>query len=74
VHLKLTPGEAVCVIRDEGTGFDRATLPDPTDPAQLEKASGRGLVLMRTFCDEVNFNEAGNEVTLVKRMADGPPD
>lgn len=69
VRLELTPDAVVCVIRDEGDGFDRDSLPDPSDPAQLEKASGRGLVLMQTFCDEVRFNDNGNEVTLVKRMS-----
>src|SRR5262249_36535311 len=34
--------EAIYVIRDEGPGFDPATLPDPTDPANLENVSGRG--------------------------------
>ena len=33
----------------------------------LEKLSGRGVLLMRTFMDEVSFNERGNEVTMVKR-------
>jgi DNA-binding response OmpR family regulator len=55
------------VVRDEGPGFDPRSLPDPTDPANLEKPSGRGLLLMRTFMDEVIFNDIGNEVTLIKR-------
>lgn len=54
------------VIRDEGPGFDPAEVPDPTDPANLERESGRGLLLMRAFMDIVEFNAAGNEVTLVK--------
>jgi CheY-like chemotaxis protein len=55
------------VIRDEGRGFDPACLPDPTDPENIERPCGRGVLLMRTFMDEVKFNEAGNAVTLVKR-------
>ncbi len=55
------------VIRDEGKGFDVSALPDPTDPANLERASGRGVRLMQMFMDEVTFNEAGNEVTMFKR-------
>jgi len=42
------------------------TLPDPTDPENIEKVSGRGLLLMRTFMDEVTFDGAGNQITLVK--------
>jgi anti-sigma regulatory factor (Ser/Thr protein kinase) len=54
-------------VRDEGRGFDPATLPDPLDPAQLETTTGRGLLLIRTFMDEVSFNATGNEITIVKR-------
>ncbi len=57
------------MIRDEGSGFDRSELPDPTDPENLLKSSGRGVMLMQTFMDEVIFNDRGNEVTLIKRRA-----
>ena len=57
---------ATYVIGDKGAGFDRDSLPDPTDPANLEKTSGRGLLLMRSFMDEVSHNARGNEITLVK--------
>jgi CheY-like chemotaxis protein/anti-sigma regulatory factor (Ser/Thr protein kinase) len=67
VTARETRAEAVFIIRDEGPGFDVAKLPDPTDPANLEKVSGRGLLLIRTFMDEVRHNPAGNEVTLIKR-------
>lgn len=68
IHIQATisPKMAEYVIRDEGPGFDPAVIPDPCDPASLERESGRGLVLMRTFMDDVRFNEAGNEVTLIK--------
>jgi len=69
VHVKSreSRGEASYVIRDEGRGFDTTKLPDPTDPANLEKRSGRGLLLMRAFMAEVKHNDRGNEVTLVWR-------
>jgi len=54
------------IVRDEGPGFDPSTLPDPTDPANLEKVSGRGVLLMRTFMDEVVYSDSGDAVTLVK--------
>jgi CheY-like chemotaxis protein len=65
----LTPDEVTYVVRDEGSGFDLSTVPDPTNPENLLKASGRGLMLIRTFMDEVSFNDAGNEITMVKRRA-----
>lgn len=69
VHItaRLTPSEVTYVIRDEGPGFDHRNLPDPTDPENLVKLSGRGLLLIQTFMDEVRFNEQGNEITMVKR-------
>jgi CheY-like chemotaxis protein len=56
-------------VRDEGPGFNPANLPDPTDPANLEKVSGRGLLLIHAFMDEVRHNPTGNEITMVKRVA-----
>ncbi len=61
------------MIRDQGRGFDPNSLPDPTDPANLEKAAGRGVLLMRSFMDEVSYNDRGNSVTLVKRRSDHSP-
>jgi CheY-like chemotaxis protein len=55
-------------IRDEGPGFDPSTLPDPTDPANLERISGRGLLLIHAFMDEVRHNATGNEITMIKRV------
>lgn len=60
--------EEVCfVVRDEGPGFCPSSLPDPTSPQYLDRPSGRGLLLMRAFMDDVQFNDTGNEVTLIKR-------
>ena len=55
------------MIRDEGGGFDVSSVPDPEAPGALEGEKGRGLSLMRTFMDDVTFNDAGNEVTMIKR-------
>jgi CheY-like chemotaxis protein/anti-sigma regulatory factor (Ser/Thr protein kinase) len=64
VRAKLTPDEGEVNIRDEGPGFDASRLPDPTDPENMLKASGRGLLLIRTFMDDVSFNPTGNEITM----------
>lgn len=68
VTVNLTPEFARFVIRDEGPGFDPTLIPDPTDPEYLERPSGRGMLLMRSFMDELTYNDAGNEVTLVKAV------
>lgn len=75
IHLEaiITQDEAVFIVRDGGTGFSMDELPDPTDPANLEKPTGRGVQLMRLIMDEVNYNHAGNEVTLIKRRPAATP-
>ncbi len=74
VIARITRDEGVFVIRDEGSGFDPSKLPDPDDPSALERASGRGLLLMRAFMDDVSYDSTGNVVTLVKRRkANAPP-
>lgn len=54
------------VIRDEGKGFAHTELPDFSDPENLFKPNGKGLVLLANFMDEVFWNERGNEVTLIR--------
>lgn len=58
-------------IRDEGSGFDWRSLPDPTDPMYLLAEHGRGVLLARLAVDELTFNDAGNEVSLVKELVAG---
>jgi CheY-like chemotaxis protein/anti-sigma regulatory factor (Ser/Thr protein kinase) len=67
VHVTVDRQEAVFVVRDEGPGFDPAILPDPTDPANLGRVSGRGMLLIQTFMDRVEHNPKGNQITMVKR-------
>ena len=55
---------AKITIADDGQGFDPGAVPDPTLPENLAKAHGRGLLMMRTFFDDVRFNNLGNVVTL----------
>ncbi len=56
-------------VTDEGEGFDPDDVPDPTLDENLEKPSGRGVMLMRTYMSEVSFNASGNCVRLVKRKS-----
>ncbi len=64
----ITANQARFVIRDEGRGFDHATLPsDPSELLSLDDGQGRGLTHIRLFVDDVTFNERGNEITLLIR-------
>lgn len=73
VSASVTQEEARITIRDEGAGFNPDSLPDPTDPENLLKPHGRGVMIMKLFMDEVVWNPSGNEVTMVKNaMRDDP--
>jgi anti-sigma regulatory factor (Ser/Thr protein kinase) len=66
VSASVSSSKATYVIRDQGKGFNVNDQPDPTDPTNLDKISGRGLMLIRTFMDKVYHNDTGNEITMVK--------
>lgn len=55
-------------VRDHGTGFDIDEIPDPTDPANLLKVSGRGILFMRSFMDVVEWERADGGGTVVKML------
>ena len=67
VQASFTRDQARFVVTDQGPGFDPNSLPDPTDPEHIELASGRGLLLIRTFMDEVIHNKQGNSITMIKK-------
>lgn len=61
-------------VHDEGPGFNVSRLPDPRSTDRIGLQSGRGVLMMRSFMDEVAYNARGNEVTLVKRRKRTPSD
>jgi serine/threonine-protein kinase RsbW len=54
-------------VDDDGHGFDRSGVPDPTLPDNLEREYGRGLFVIRHLVDDVAFNEKGNGICLTLR-------
>jgi serine/threonine-protein kinase RsbW len=66
VECEVDDNRVRIVVRDEGPGFDPRSVPDPTDLENLDKPSGRGLMLMRAFMTRIEYNATGNEVTLEK--------
>lgn len=67
VTARISRDEARFVIADEGPGFNRGSVADPTAEENLERPCGRGLLLIETFMDHVSHNESGNQITMVKR-------
>ena len=61
-----TPSALVITVRDRGTGFDPAAVPDPTAEPNLLKSSGRGILFMRSFMDEVAWERHPGGGTLVR--------
>ena len=68
VIMRFSQSSATFVIRDQGRGFDRGAVADPTAPENLTRACGRGILLMKAYCDVVTWNNDGTEVTLVKSL------
>ena len=70
ITAELSAKEARFTVEDEGEGFNVQEIPDPCDPENLFKASGRGVLLIYNIMDEVQYNERGNRLTMVKRPED----
>jgi serine/threonine-protein kinase RsbW len=66
VAFRVTSDRFDVTIADEGPGFDPADVPDPTAVENLERPSGRGLMLMRHYMNDVCYNSAGNAVSMSK--------
>jgi serine/threonine-protein kinase RsbW len=71
VRFEISTGCLVIVVKDQGQGFDASELPDPLDPGNLLKPSGRGIFYIRTFMDDVRYTTlpgGGLEVRMEKRL------
>lgn len=69
VAARASRDEAECVIRDDGPGFDPRHLTVVEGAADMEDLASRSRLLIQTFMDDVEYNDAGNQVTLRKRRA-----
>jgi len=59
-------------VRDNGSGFDVATVADPTKGDNVMRSSGRGVYLMRKIMDSVEYKEDGRVLELEKRNSNAP--
>jgi CheY-like chemotaxis protein/anti-sigma regulatory factor (Ser/Thr protein kinase) len=69
VRAVVTRSQGCYVIRDEGSGFDKSIIPDGTGALLSDPIQGRGLLLIHTVMDEVSYNDAGNEITMIKQAS-----
>ncbi len=68
IRHRRTHDRVEVTIRDQGNGFDCDAVPDPTQGVNIFQCSGRGIFLMQKLVDEVDYNDKGNEVTLVMHI------
>jgi serine/threonine-protein kinase RsbW len=66
IRYRVGSERVLAEIEDEGKGFDPDRVPDPLAPENLEKTSGRGLLLIRAYMTSVKYNHRGNRVVLAK--------
>jgi len=66
VEAKVSAKRAEIMIEDEGPGFDRASVPDPTIEDNLEKCSGRGILLIEAYMNRVTWDRGGRRVRMIK--------
>jgi CheY-like chemotaxis protein len=68
----ITPALASFTVRDMGPGFDTSQVPEATDPENFREGAGRGLVLIKSFMDEVEFDGKGSELRMTKYRNQDP--
>lgn len=72
LEINLTPTQLTIFVRDEGQGFDAASIPNPLEENNILKTSGRGIFIIRSFMDEFQVRRLpndGNEIMMVKRLS-----
>jgi len=73
IHIaaKISPSAAEFTIEDEGGGFSRSCVPDPRLEENLEKSSGRGLLLIESYMNRVEYTCGGRKLHMVKQRENG---
>ena len=67
VSAEVSTSEARFTVEDQGDGFDVESIPDPRNPDNLFKTSGRGVLFIYNIMDEVRYNKRGNRLEMIKK-------
>jgi serine/threonine-protein kinase RsbW len=67
IDAQVGPEQTEITIEDEGTGFDRSLVPDPTCGENIERLHGRGILLMEAYMNEVEWSRGGRRVRMVRK-------
>lgn len=68
INIDLKDKVLSVTITDQGKGFDTSKLPDPTDAEHLLRLHGRGIFITKMYFSKIEYNEKGNQVTLIKEL------
>jgi serine/threonine-protein kinase RsbW len=68
IHIvwTVTPRRIEIIIEDQGTGFDRVRVPDPRKQENLEKCSGRGIFLIESYMNKVEWTNGGRRLRMIR--------
>ena len=67
IRFYVGPDQTIICVADEGPGFEHCDVPDCTHPDRVSRPDGRGIMLMKSYLDDISYSERGNEVRLVKK-------
>ncbi len=67
IQARVTDQEAEIIIEDEGPGFDRSSVPDPTTEENLERLHGRGILLMEAYMNVIEWSNNGRKVRMIRK-------
>lgn len=62
VHVNCKDKSLDITVTDEGDGFNVNSIPDPTHGKNIRKESGRGIHIIKSISQTINFNEKGNSL------------
>jgi serine/threonine-protein kinase RsbW len=66
IEAKIDPNKVEITVEDQGPGFHRNGVPDPTVPENICKSTGRGILLMEAYMNEVKWTKNGRRVRMIK--------
>lgn len=73
IEASVTDKQTLLTVEDEGPGFERGSVPDPRDPENLCKASGRGILLIESYMHQVTWSKHGRRLTMCRRNEPDAP-
>ncbi|HBN77214.1 MAG TPA: hypothetical protein DD473_15645 [Planctomycetaceae bacterium] len=74
LEISLNPVRFQLTIQDQGIGFDLSNIKDPRDEKYISRASGRGMLLMQTFMDSVEYSDHGRCICMTKMIPQNMPE